>query len=217
MRVRSCGLYHLPYDFYISKYPVAIAPDGQVRVGTPSDTTLCRVTWDLAARFCNGLSVDHGLTLAYGGDGHGCALQSLVEPATLLQESFRLPTPQEWTYAAHGWSGSRVGDYFSIQKANFKIPYLDYPTTDEQKLFFEQGYSRFDQLIGNHIGIYGMLAYAREWCAAAEPHRRQGRQGIKWEEYTTNYDNDIGYQTVTFDASDQDTLPFRVVLPCGKG
>jgi formylglycine-generating enzyme required for sulfatase activity len=128
----------------------------------------------------------------------------------------RLPTPREWEYAAHGWSNAKTGDYFSIQKRHFKIPFLDYPTTEEQQVLFEQGYSTVDQLIENPIGIHGMLGYAREWCTPIEKYKTEKRQGIKWEEYYTNYDNDIGYQTVTFKPQDQENIPFRVVLPCQK-
>ncbi|MEB3309983.1 MAG: SUMF1/EgtB/PvdO family nonheme iron enzyme [Snowella sp.] len=210
--VKSCDKYWLPYDFYISKYPVAIAENNQIKMGTSDDSNLYRTSWEPAAMFCNALSKQHHLSLAYSEENQ--KTENLISSDTVTQQSFRLATPREWDYAAHGWSGSKKGDYFPIQKKYFKIPFLDYPITEEQKLLFEQGYSTIDQLIENSIGIFGMLVYAREWCSPIESYDDKNQRGIKWQEYYTNYDNDIGYQTVTFTPHDQENLPFRIVLPC---
>ena len=212
--VRSCDKYNLPYDFYISKYPVVVS-NNEPRIGTSNDTNLYRTTWEAAINFCNNLSKNNNLSLAYN-DNISESEDEFIFSSTPTQQSFRLPTPREWEYAAHGWSNAKTGDYFSIQKRHFKIPFLDYPTSEEQKVLFEQGYSTVDQLIENHIGIHGMLGYAREWCTPIEKYKTEKRQGIKWGEYYTNYDNDIGYQTVTFKPQDQENIPFRVVLPCQK-
>jgi len=212
-QVLSCDKYNCPYDFYISKYPVVITEENKFRIGNLNDRNLYRTTWDAAIIFCNALSKQNNLSLAYNEtiDASG---EGFISVDTPTQRSFRLPTPQEWDYAAHGWSGSKTNDYFTIQHKYFKIPFLDYPTTEEQKIFFKQGYSSIDQLIENRIGIYGMLVYAKEWCTPIERSNNQRRQGIKWEECYTNYNNDIGYQTVTFNPRDQENLSFRVVLPC---
>jgi hypothetical protein len=211
--VKSCDKHALPYDFYISSYPIAITIDRDALINDGTDLFLYRTTWLSAATFCNSLSSKNDLQFAYYKDSNGNIENPLAQERLMLP-TFRLPTPREWTYAAHGWSTARTGDYFRIQKENLKIPFLDYPTTDEQQELFEQGYKRTSQLIINHIGIFGMLAYAREWCTPIESDSAHKENAIKWEEYYTNYDNNIGYQTVTFETQDQEQLPFRVVLPC---
>lgn len=211
--VKSCDKYAIPYDFYISKYPVATTKTNKVKVGESIDIYLYRTTWKSAAIYCNHLSRENNLHLAYSVESDG-QINSLISVDTITQSSFRLPTPIEWEYAAHGWSGSKKGDYFRIQKEHFMIPFIDYPTTDEQKLFFEQGYSMIEDLIPNSIDIFGMLVYAREWCHPIERYNNSGGSIIKWDEYYTNYNNDIGYQTVTIDSTGEELLAFRVVFPC---
>lgn len=215
--VRSCNDYSIPYDFYISRYPVALADNGQTRIGTGRDTQLYRAPRAAATRFCDHLSARNHLPLSYSGlEAHDGDLDGLPLDEALRQQSFRLPTPEEWNYAAHGWSGARTGDYFAIQKQLFRIPFRDYPVSAAQQTWFNQGYSRVDELVDNPIGLRGMNGYAREWCSPAPCRADAQVQGVRWEEYASNYDNDIGYQTTTFQAPDDAVLPFRVVLPSRK-
>lgn len=215
--VRSCPGGRVPYDFHISRYPVTLTADGHPRIGTQDDALLYRTTWAAAARYCDLLSARNGLPPTYGDAPAG---EADPDPASragaLLRKSFRLPTPEEWDQAAHGWSGARTGDYFPLQKQHFRIPFVDYPTTEEQKALFENGYSRVEELIANSIGLQGMVAYAREWCGALPCRPGQPGPGIRWQEYATNYDNDIGYQTAPFEAAEHERLPFRIVLPCPR-
>lgn len=210
--IKSCNKYAIPYDFYISNYPVAIKAN-EVKIGDATDLDIYRTNWRSATIFCNQLSINNNLKTTYIEQSNG-QIDSLISVNTLTQESFRLPTPQEWEYAAHGWSGSKKGDYFQIQKKHFKIPFLDYPTTEKQQTLFAQGYSRTEDMIPNSIGIFGMLVYAHEWCDPMDNHNNLSGRIIKWEEYYVNYNNDIGYQTKTFDSTGEELLPFRVVLPC---
>ena len=214
--VKSCDRYRLPYDFYISRYPVVINEKEEPEIGRGEEALLYRTTWESAVRFCNQLSTKNNLALTYGEESDDF-MENVVSAETLLtQPSYRLPTAEEWEFAAHGWSGAKTGDYFPLQKEQFKIPFLDYPTTEEQQRFFEHGYSTMDALTVNPIGIYGLLAYGREWCAPVQNWRNYMGQGVKWEEYYTNYNNDIGYQTTTFNRQNDETLPFRIVLPCPR-
>jgi formylglycine-generating enzyme required for sulfatase activity len=210
--VRSSEKYQLPYDFFISTYPLAVTGSGDVKFGDSSDSRLHRTTWEDATEFCNRLSRANNLLQTYGNDPWVFDTAPNVE--NLTRPSFRLPTATEWEHAAHGWSGRRTGDYFPIMKQNFKVPFQDCPITGEQKRQYDEGYATIAELNPNHIGIYGMLVYAREWCTAFAVERTPERLAVRWEEYVTNYDNDIGYQTTPFDARADEVLPFRVVFPC---
>ena len=217
--VRSCGSVGLDvaYDFLISRFPIAMAASGAAIVlAEPAHADLYRASWHQAASFCNLLSRAANLAPAYQLDADGRA-GLLVSLQSLTQSSFRLPTPREWYYAAHGWSGARTGDYFPIQRQHFRIPALDFPISDAERDLFEQGYSQAADLLANPIGIHGMLAYAREWCCPLEDDETPVHAFMRWEEYYTNYDNDIGYQPVMKHATDGERLPFRVVLPCSPG
>jgi hypothetical protein len=211
--VKSCDRYALPYDFYISTYPIVMTQDHHAGISNGTAAALYRATGAAAVRFCNRWSRKNNLALAYRHDANG-QIKQTVTAARLTLPAFRLPTPREWEYAARGWSESKTGAGLKIQQEHFKIPGIDYPTTAAQQEWFEHGYRKTGDLMGNHLGIVGMLAYAREWCSPLENENANGENAIKWEEYYTNYDNMIGYQTVTF--RNQEPLPFRVVLPLLK-
>jgi len=184
----------LPYDFYISKFPVALSTKSAwTELGKQTDSELYRATWLSAIRFCNRLSKKRRLPLAYNRE-----TGDFLNGVALAASGFRLPTALEWEYAAKGWSGSRKGGYVRIQQQHYKTPE-------------HEGYSRIEELLPNELGLHGMLVHAREWCHATE---NQKHSFIHWEEYFLNYDNDIGYQTTTQQVAPTERHVFRVVLPC---
>ncbi len=196
--------YFIPYDFYISKFPVTINLDKiPANLGSLNDFWLYKSTWLNATKFCNLVSERSGLPIAHD-----------TETGNFIKSSgFRLPTPQEWEYAAKGWSGSRKGNYTEIQKQHYKVPGIDYPNTPKQILTYEDGYSKINELIPNELGIHGMLVYSKEWCCAREQYENHINQFIHWEEYILNYDNAIGYRTTTRNGANNDVHVFRIVLP----
>lgn len=211
MLIKQCDPF-LTYDFYISKYPIVLSPaDSQPKLATPTDGTLYRTTWVEAARFCNQLSVRENLQAAHDPET-GLFITNPLTMGADTPSGFRLPTPQEWDYAAKGWSGSRRGGYCALQKEQFKVPHLDYPTTPEQARAYESGYSTVQELIPNILGIYGMVVYAKEWCASPYGYPSDANLLAFWEEYYINYDV-ISHQTTTRVCTGNDRFPFRVVLP----
>jgi hypothetical protein len=199
-----------PYDFRISKFPVALSEAGpQPRLGSQEDHQLYRASWLEAARFCNQLCATHDLPPAHDAET-GNFIQFPTSPEFLKASGFRLPTPQEWEWA------SRSRNFTEIQKQYYKVPHVDYPTTPEMIQTFENGYSRIEELVAAETGICGMLGHAREWCCPVDNYEPSANRMIYWEEYYTNYDV-IGYQTRTRNASESDRLAFRVVCPGAGG
>jgi len=183
----------LPYDFYISTFPVALSTKSAwIKLGKPTDSELYKATWLSAIRFCNRLSKKRRLPLTYNGE-----TGDFLNGVALASSGFRLPTALEWEYAAKGWSGARSGNYIRIQQQHYKTPE-------------HAGYSRIEELLPNALGLHGMLVYAREWCHPTN----QKHAFIHWEEYYLNYDNAIGYQTTTQQVAPTERHAFRVVLPC---
>jgi formylglycine-generating enzyme required for sulfatase activity len=200
----------IPYDFYISRYPVL--PSG-LHVGEGAeDTPLFRASWPEAVAYCNNLSRRNRLEPAYDETTLAFREQP-ASPAFLTNTGFRVPTQYEWEYAAKGWSGRRTGDYFEVLKQQRKVPYIDYPTTEQQKTWFESGYSTKAELPANQLGIHGLLVYAKEWCSETHPSTEPVPHVVRWDEYFTNYDNDIGYTTMTALAEAEAPFPFHLVLP----
>lgn len=182
----------LPYDFYISTFPVALSTKSTwIKLGKPTDVELYRATWLSAIRFCNRLSKKRGLPPTYNRE-----TGDFLTETALAASGFRLPTALEWEYAAKGWSGARRGNYIRTQQQHYKTPERG-------------GYSRVEALLPNELGLHGMLVYATEWCHATT----QRHSVIHWEEYYRNYDNDIGYQTTTEPTAPTERNVFRVVLP----
>ena len=203
--------------FWVTRYPVtrgdflSLAED---RLATPEeDSRLHRTTWRNAIQYCNRLSSFHHLPHSYCEDT-GQLIDRAGEPATELSSvgGFRLPTLREWEYAAHGWSGRKTGDYFALHKQHYKVPFQDFPTTELQREHYERGYSRKEDLVANHLGLYGLLAYGREWFADCGSGAAPNPSVCRWEEYFMNYNNDIGYQVAHQTCWDTDEHAFRVVV-----
>ncbi len=203
--------------FLVSRYPVTQGDFLTLAEGRPptaeDDRCLYRATWLAAIQFCNRLSARHHLPQSYC-EQTGRLVDRELNPANDLSSvgGFRLPTMTEWEYAAHGWSGSKTGSYFRIHKEHYKVPGLDYPTTEQQKELYDHGYSRKEEMIANPLGIYGMLAYGREWFADCGNGAAPKNAVCYWEEYFTNYNNDIGYQVTNRTEGDTDKHAFRIAI-----
>jgi formylglycine-generating enzyme required for sulfatase activity len=142
-----------------------------------------RVSWNLAARFCNWLSVKEGLTPFYALVG---TTQVAAEP---VGNGYRLPTEAEWEYCArmdktkkmlkYPWgnkfpSAPRSGNFGDKSAADLLKVYLSdyndgYPVTAPPEKFS-----------ANTLGLFDMGGNVAEWCHdyyAIYPHEA-GRQYV---------------------------------------
>lgn len=204
-------------DFFIAPYPVSINAYrervGWASAGRDGDNAAQKATWSEAIHYCNQLSLKHLLPIAY-----------CEETGRLLDEAgnlaldiaavagFRLPTLIEWEYAAKGWSQNQLSDYDAIQRKHFRVPYLDYPTTTDDIEFFHHGFSSFEKMPKNTLGLYGLLGNAREWYSDMEEREGIQHKMCYWEEYVINYDNAFSHQVKSRTCSATDVCAFRVVL-----
>ncbi|MDD4962682.1 MAG: SUMF1/EgtB/PvdO family nonheme iron enzyme [Gallionella sp.] len=204
-------------DFFISPFPVSINEFremlGLVSTGSDGDGTAQKATWSEAIHYCNWLSLKHHLPVAYSEET-GRLLDESGNPAPdiFAVVGFRLPTMIEWEYAAKGWVKNKVGDYDAIQRKNFRVPFLDYPTTADDIEFFQHGFSNFEKMPLNTIGLYGLLGNAREWYSDMEEREGIQHKLCYWEEYVVNYDNAFSHQVRGRIVQKTDVYVFRVVL-----
>ncbi len=67
-------------------------------------------------------------------------------------------------------------------------------------------------MVANPLGIYGMLVYGREWFADCGTNSAPKNSICYWEEYFTNYNNDIGYQATNQTCRSSAEHAFRIVI-----
>ena len=94
--IKCCDKLRLPYDFYISKYPIIINNCNHVTIGSANDINLYKTNLYQAKNFCNILSLSNLLEPIYKED-----LINYIDINSIRDKSFRLPTPIKWDYAAH--------------------------------------------------------------------------------------------------------------------
>jgi hypothetical protein len=146
-----------------SEYPVNRKKAGaapQSNVDAAADV----VSFDDAARFCNWLSQEEGLPpdqwcYAAGGSKGGMALV----PDYLSRRGYRLPTLQEWEYAAR--AGTSTERYFGQSSAQLG-DYAWYA-------FNTEGHPEpVGQKRPNDFGLFDVIGNVMEWCYNPNPPHR---------------------------------------------
>jgi formylglycine-generating enzyme required for sulfatase activity len=124
------------------------------------------VSWNDAARFCNWLSQQEGLPLAYKN------VDGLMKPVTPMNTGYRLPTEAEWSWAARYASGptpsrfpwgdamppATVSANYADESAANMVPYYISDYTDNYR-----GPSPVKTYTANEFGIYDLAGNVAEW------------------------------------------------------
>jgi formylglycine-generating enzyme required for sulfatase activity len=130
------------------------------------DRPVVNVSWNDAARFCNWLSEQQGLPLAYEN------VDGLMRAVTPLNTGYRLPTEAEWAWSARYASGpvparfpwgdtmppvEVIANYADEAAANM-VPYHIDGYTDNYR-----GPSPVTQFPANEFGIHDLAGNVAEW------------------------------------------------------
>src|SRR5574344_616102 len=141
-------------DFYISKYEVTHGlwkkvmgknPSGDVGRNKPVES----ITWYDAIHFCNALNRYMGLSECYVFDGDSVFLKDNVK------DGFRLPTEEEWEYAARGGRYSHGYKYAGGNHLQLVA------WTDTKNV---NGIHHVGTKTPNELGAYDMTGNVAEFC-----------------------------------------------------
>jgi formylglycine-generating enzyme required for sulfatase activity len=128
-------------------------------------------------------------------------------PVNVISEvqGIRLPSSEEWEYAAKGWVEKKTGSYLRILAATYKF-------WEEDSEVYTHGISEIEKFETNTLGLRGMLGNAHEWYSDCKTSLGIKNKLCYWDDYIANYDNAISYQVKTRLGNDADLYGFRIVL-----
>lgn len=202
-------------DFMITQYPVTIKEFQELfekQAGDPENAKYVKEsTWMEAIKYCNLLNIKKGLPLSYdentGGliDENGERIEEILEVEgfrfpSFRVKGFRLPTSEEWEYAAKGLGLERqTGSYLKILQGIYTDWNIDTRCSEIEKMK------------SNTIGLFGILEN-REWYSDNKSLDGLKNKMCLWEEYICNYNNDLSYQVIRKTSNDTELTGFRVAI-----
>ena len=197
-------------DFKIGKYPVTQKKFKKLMGFNPSyfrgdDLPVERVTWYDAVMYCNKLSEKKGVEKYYTIENKTTDGDSIIEADVTIVGGYgyRLPTDEEWVWAAKGGKQSKGYIYSGSNNA------------DEVAWYFsnrEHQTHPVGQKKPNELGLYDMSGNVWEWNESSRGSNRYFRGG-SW--YNNDYACEVSSQGDDSASNSYYGLGFRVCRSIG--
>lgn len=172
-----------------------------------------QVSWYDAIMFCNRLSEKRGLTPVYAVDGNTDTKKWNYRPhknyridGIVTQDTsatgYRLPTVEEWQYAARGAQDYRYAGSDSLGEVgwyNGNSGYSTHPVGKKK---------------ANGYGLYDMSGNVREWCWDLDYNDSRCYCGGTY--FDSAYYCEVSYKDINYAKGYGDDMGFRIVRSTGK-
>lgn len=213
-------------DFFASQYPVTVKQYREITemVSDEKDRLIKKqATWMEAIRFCNLLNKSEGFPPSYDEETGWLIDENgeYISPELDVMgfrfrpykvKGFRLPTSDEWEYAAKGWTPEKKCDcYYRILENSFVW-------SGYNQDIFLNGKTALETVEVNPAGLYGILGNSHEWYSdnhAPDPYQTRPEEFRNklcyWDEYICR-DDSYAYQVSKKTCEKSDIFGFRVVI-----
>jgi formylglycine-generating enzyme required for sulfatase activity len=130
-----------------------------IGIGTGADYPVTNVTWHDALKWCNARSQKEGRTPVYKVDGAVYKTGFSVPAVDVAANGYRLPSEEEWEFAARGGVQTR-GYTYSGSNTLKDVGWFNENSVDKA--------SPVASKAPNELGIFDMSGNVWEWCFSAK-------------------------------------------------